>query len=532
MPVTVISTNTFVTGAAYTPAASGDDLFVLPNITLMSTNTTATTIDYSEVTLHIEGSLIGFSRAATFNNTAAYGHLYVGTSGMVRSFQENSNEAAVVFFSTQSGVTNHGVITAPEAIALYVGGSLGDVLNTGLITGATGVQFASNAGNSRLVNHGTITGSNQFDGSIDAFEGRGVLVQAGGAYVLNAAGGRIGSTANDGSGLMAAGLAGGLVFNNYGDVWAVTGTGINLSNVLEGQSLIRVVNTGTISGQNGSYTGSINADQLTNRGEMIGDVLMGDGLDKFDNRRGTVEGNVDLGAGNDTCDTRGGTVWGTVQGGEGDDTFRGDATRGETFLGGAGTADALDFRSGPRVIVALDESFTNDGAALGDSFDGFENVHGSQIGSDSIRGNADANILIGYGGNDTLQGAEGSDLLRGEAGVDRLTGGGGNDTFRYLSLTHLGDVITDFSSAAAGNNDRFLFLASVFAGGGPTGTLAASAFRSRTDNLAQDANDRFIFRTTDTTLWFDQDGAGGASAIMVADLQAGASVSASDIVIL
>lgn len=532
MPVTVISTNTFVTGLAYTPAASGDDLFVMPNITLMSTNSTAAQLSVSGVTLHIEGSLIGFLRAMTFDYPAAYSHLYVGTTGMVRSFQATSNDAAVVVLSTQSGVTNHGVITAPEAIALYLGGALSDLLNTGLITGATGVQVAADGFYSRIVNHGTITGSNQFDGSIDAFEGRGVLVQVGNAYVLNAAGGSIGSTATGGSGLMAANSAGGLVFNNFGEVWAVAGTGVDLSNVGGGLSLIRVVNTGTISGHDGSYTGSINDDQLTNRGEMIGDVLMGDGLDKFDNRRGTVEGNINLGAGNDTFDTRGGTVWGSVQGGEGDDTFRGDATRGESFLGGIGAADALDFRFGGRVIVALDGSFENDGAALGDSYAEFENVHGSQTGADSIRGNADANILIGYGGNDTLDGADGSDQLRGEAGVDRLTGGGGNDTFRYLSLTDLGDVITDFSSAAAGNNDRFLFLASVFGDGVTTGTLAATAFRSRTDNLAQDADDRFIFRTTDTTLWFDQDGAGGADAIMVADLQAGATVTASDIVIV
>jgi hypothetical protein len=59
--------------------------------------------------------------------------------------------------------------------------------------------------------------------------------------------------------------------------------------------------------------------------------------------------------------------------------------------------------------------------------------------------------------------------------------------------------------------------------------LAASRFIARADNLAQDADDRFIFRTTDTTLWWDDDGKGGHAAVLIADLQAGAALTAADI---
>ena len=47
------------------------------------------------------------------------------------------------------------------------------------------------------------------------------------------------------------------------------------------------------------------------------------------------------------------------------------------------------------------------------------------------------------------------------------------------------------------------------------GPLPISQFRSQASNVAQDADDRFIFRTTDTTLWFDVNGnaAGGLSTI-------------------
>lgn len=57
------------------------------------------------------------------------------------------------------------------------------------------------------------------------------------------------------------------------------------------------------------------------------------------------------------------------------------------------------------------------------------------------------------------------------------------------------------------------------------GTLDAAAFQSRADIMAQDADDRFICRTTtDRTLWFDEDGNGAMVVIMVADLQAGATL--------
>ncbi|MGB4828457.1 MAG: hypothetical protein WBP18_14525 [Paracoccaceae bacterium] len=46
------------------------------------------------------------------------------------------------------------------------------------------------------------------------------------------------------------------------------------------------------------------------------------------------------------------------------------------------------------------------------------------------------------------------------------------------------------------------------------------------------ADDRFIFRTTDRTLWFEADGSGAGAAIMVADLQAGAVVTAAEILLI
>lgn len=180
------------------------------------------------------------------------------------------------------------------------------------------------------------------------------------------------------------------------------------------------------------------------------------------------------------------------------------------------------------MVVALDGSFENAGAALNDEITGVEHVYGSRTGGDTIRGNQAANLLRGEGGADRLEGAGGADVLIGGRGKDTLSGGGGNDTFVYQNLNQIGDVITDFRGDV-GNDDRFQINASAFGGGLVAGSLAPSQFQTRADNVAQDANDRFIFRTTDRSLWFDADGNGAGAPVMVADLQANAIVTVADI---
>lgn len=150
--------------------------------------------------------------------------------------------------------------------------------------------------------------------------------------------------------------------------------------------------------------------------------------------------------------------------------------------------------------------------------------------ADTLDGRAGKDILSGLGGSDTLLGGKGNDLLNGGAGKDSLTGGAGNDAFVFDNASHGPDLINDFGSKL-GNDDLFHFSASGFGGGlqGGGHALSASQFQVRADNFAQDSDDRFILRTTDKTLWFDVDGKGGADAVMVADLQSSATVTADDI---
>ena len=279
--------------------------------------------------------------------------------------------------------------------------------------------------------------------------------------------------------------------------------GVNRDNSTENFTLI---NTGQIHGGNYAYSSSgTNVDVIRNQGRM--------------------EGYVILGIGDDTYDGRGGTVSDTVYAGVGKDTFFAGAGA-ETFDGGAGT-DVLNFASTSGVRMSLANDVANTGTAAGDIYISIENVIGSRLGADRIMGNSVANNLKGQGGADILWGMAGNDSLTGGVGVDTLYGGTGNDVFVFNKLIDVGDVIKDFNNA-----EKFNITASGFGGGLVAGTLAASKFIARADHVAQDGNDRFIFDTTHRSVWFDVDGTGSAAAVMVADLQAGATITAANFLLI
>lgn len=197
------------------------------------------------------------------------------------------------------------------------------------------------------------------------------------------------------------------------------------------------------------------------------------------------------------------------------------------------------YSSGPVVI----DRITNNGLLIGgislrggnDRYDGRNGrLMGEAFmgdGNDTAMGGAAVDRLRGEAGNDRLSGFGAVDILTGGAGTDTLTGGAGNDRFVFTTPGDGPDIITDFNNVT-GNNDMFRITAAAFGGGLVAGVLAAGQFRTATTNQAGDLNDRFIFRTTDRSLWFDADGTNATAAVMVADLQAGAVVTAADIVLV
>ncbi len=121
---------------------------------------------------------------------------------------------------------------------------------------------------------------------------------------------------------------------------------------------------------------------------------------------------------------------------------------GDTLDGGNGSDTASYYLSSIGVSVDLATGVGHGGDAEGDTLTGFEILSGSQ-GDDHLAGDALANTLQGWngndeiagaGGNDTVEGGDGNDslsgdtgadVLRGGAGADQLNGGDGSDTVSY-----------------------------------------------------------------------------------------------------
>jgi Ca2+-binding RTX toxin-like protein len=268
-----------------------------------------------------------------------------------------------------------------------------------------------------------------------------------------------------------------------------------------GANLENLVLTGT-SAING--TGNSLANRITGNGAA--NVLKG-----WTARRDTLDG----GAGIDR-----------LEGGLGDDIYI-LATSGDTVveLATAGMDGTDEVRAGYSYTLGANlENLVLTGTSA-------INGTGNSL-ANRITGNGAANVLKGLDGNDTLLGLDGNDRLTGGGGKDSLTGGMGDDAFQFNGTLDGGDFIMDFSNVS-GNNDHFRISAAGFGGGLVAGTtLAASQFRARADNLAQDSDDRFIFRTTDQTLWFDSNGNASGGLTLVADLQAGAVMTSADILLV
>ncbi len=161
-------------------------------------------------------------------------------------------------------------------------------------------------------------------------------------------------------------------------------------------------------------------------GTMIEFVFMVTGTDN-DVLLGTVVSEAfSAGIGNDL-----------VYGGAGNDSLAGDAGSDQLW-GGAG-ADAhyggsdtgIDFARYDEavyggMVIRLDTSNLNTGAAAGDTYSGIEGLVGG-AGNDSVYGNGLNNYLFGSGGADQVYGQAGNDYLSGDAGGDNLWGGTGAD---------------------------------------------------------------------------------------------------------
>lgn len=220
---------------------------------------------------------------------------------------------------------------------------------------------------------------------------------------------------------------------------------------------IRNEGTGIIDGK---IVLSGGGNSVINNGEILADVILGDGANVYDGRTGHIDGTVYGGIGDDTIlggaennkfyGTPGAssgqdgdhTLFGyggddslfggrgndTIDGGDGNDLLSPDY--GENTVNGGIGKDTVSYESslvGVRVNLGL--TGAQDTRWGLDTLVSTENVIGSDF-KDVLTGDSGANRLMGGRNRDTLRGGDGSDVLFGGDGPDRLVGGRGADTLR------------------------------------------------------------------------------------------------------
>jgi Ca2+-binding RTX toxin-like protein len=163
--------------------------------------------------------------------------------------------------------------------------------------------------------------------------------------------------------------------------------------------------------------------------------------------------------------------------------------------------------------------------------------------NETVDGSSAADTLHGLAGNDLLRGYGGNDLLIGGAGLDTVTGSSGNDSILFdQSASGHADHITDFKSSGS---DKIALSDAVFTFNSGDGSKNGVALTDNTDIYDVGTNFSsggfsgapgsgngctFLFDTTDRQLWYDADGNGAGSAVLIATVDNGYTYAASDFI--
>jgi len=207
----------------------------------------------------------------------------------------------------------------------------------------------------------------------------------------------------------------------------------------------------------------------------------------------------------------------TLNGLGGNDTLIGSG--GSDFYDGGAGFDTLDFRGTATGLVVNFAAGTVSGGFSG-SFVNIERV----LASDA------ADSLTGAAGGQNLSARAGNDTLGGGTGIDRLYGGTGADHFIFRETGAVNaDNIGDFASGS----DKIVLDGTVLSALGASGNFAAgdARFWSSGSGTAHDADDRIIYNTSTRQVFYDADGNGSGAAVLIATLQSGATLVATDIAV-
>jgi Ca2+-binding RTX toxin-like protein len=238
-----------------------------------------------------------------------------------------------------------------------------------------------------------------------------------------------------------------------------------------------------------------------------------------DNWLSGADGNDGVSGGDGFDFILGGAGDDTLLGGAGGDTFYqgsfGGPTPGNDVIDGGADDDWLRYDgfslSGVTVNLANGTvSGGGEGGAGSASVAGIEHVVGSGF-ADLIVGDSGNNALDGGGGNDTLEGGEGQiNQLRGRAGADVFV-------FGAPRSGSVGSSVIDFSTGEDTVRMNGVHMPAL----GPSGRFAADDPRFHAAAGAtsgHDADDRVIYNTDTGLLYYDADGSGTGSALIIGQL--------------
>jgi Ca2+-binding RTX toxin-like protein len=285
--------------------------------------------------------------------------MVVGRTGSVFGL-----ETGVAFNADRFTLVNHGKIAGEFGVA-----GTGDnafIRNTGIISGAHSGIFVTGE---------TTTVVNDCCGFIQGEEGWSVELKGNDSGMLNK----------------------GEVFQADGN-WAAVFLNSSAGDVQW------LTNKGVIQGDIAVFA-NFGDDVVTNKGDIIGDIRLGDGADVFVNDGGWVKG--------------------VISGERGDDTYIVDSRRLDLHENAGEGTDYVHSTVGYVLDTNFEQLILDGGAWI--------NGTGND-GDNAIYGNSGRNRLSGLGGND---------LLLGLGGNDWLTGGTGIDTFGFTGSGT--DRITDFT---------------------------------------------------------------------------------------
>lgn len=183
----------------------------------------------------------------------------------------------------------------------------------------------------------------------------------------------------------------------------------------------------------------------------------------------------------------------------------------------SGGRDRLDFSWSKKAsIIDLHE----------ESFSSIDGIKGNLA---VMRGTV-IEVAVGGKAGDTITGNDHANALYGNLGADTLTGNGGEDFFIFDTRLSAGnaDIITDFTIG----EDRLVFNNAVFTKIGKDGAIAPSAFAANATGLAEDRRDRIVYDTASGEIFYDADGSRSGKAVLVAQIDPGLALGASDMLVI